>query len=157
MFVGFTPSLQLQQQNSSIKTTRRTSTFSRTDNSECKNKIVKKNWKVLGESINHVVLTQCRLPLIPIQEKGRCIPIHIQAKVGEMIQKLIRKNTVKLDKCTSNHFFARKMITVKKDVTKKLDKNAKQNKKLCPNRSNFYTQPLKSSTLNLRMIFARRL
>ena len=65
-------------------------------------------------------------PLVPIQEKGRRVPIHIQDKVGTEIRKLTKEgHIVKLNKCTSDHFVAAVVITAKKDGSIKQAKNAK--------------------------------
>ena len=94
-----------------------------------KNKFTKKYNDVfhrLGRSRNHKVFTSFKSPLIPIQEKGRRVPIHIQTKVGAEIKKLIKEgHIVKLDKCTSDHFVAPVVITAKKDGTVKLAMDAK--------------------------------
>ena len=80
----------------------------------------------LGRSKNYKVFTLFKSPLIPIQEKGRRVPIHIQTKVGAEIKKLIREgHIVKLDKCTSDHFVAPVVITAKNDGTVKLAMEAK--------------------------------
>ena len=80
----------------------------------------------LGRSKNHKVFTLFKSPLIPIQEKGRRVPIHIQTKMGAEIKKLIREgNIVKLHKCTSDQFVAPVVITAKKDGTVKLAMDAK--------------------------------
>ena len=64
--------------------------------------------------------------MIPIQEKGRRVPIHIQTKVGAEIKKLIKEgHIVKFDKCTSDQFVAPVVITAKKDGTVKLAMDAK--------------------------------
>ena len=95
-----------EQENESVE-----STFWR-------NKFTKKYNEVfhrLGRSKNHKVFTSFKSPLIPIQEKGRRVPIHIQTKVGAEIKKLIKEgHLVKLDKCTSDHFVAPVVITAKK-------------------------------------------
>ena len=64
--------------------------------------------------------------MIPIQEKGRRVPIHIQPKVGAEIKKLISEvHIVKLDECTSDQFVAPVVVTAKKDGTVKLAMDAK--------------------------------
>ena len=88
-----------------------------------KNKFTKKYNDVfhrLGRSKNHKVFNSFKSPLIPIQEKGRRVPIHIQTKVGAEIKKLIKEgHIVKLDKCTSDYFVAPVVITAKKGGTVK--------------------------------------
>ena len=69
-----------------------------------------------GCSKNHVVSTKFKYQLCPLQEKGRRIPIHIQGKVYEEMEKLLKEGHIKrLDKCTSDCFIAPIVITVKKD------------------------------------------
>ena len=59
----------------------------------------------IGRAKNHQVFSTFKSPLIPIQEKGRRVPVHIQHKVGNEIRKLIHEgHLVKLNKCTSEHF-----------------------------------------------------
>ena len=94
-----------------------------------KNKITKKYNDVfyrLGRSKNHKVFTSFKSQLIPIQQKGRRVSIHIQTKVGAEIKKLIREgHIVTLDKCTSDHFVAPVVILAKKHGTVKLAMDAK--------------------------------
>ena len=79
-----------------------------------------------GESKNHVDNTNFKYPLCPIQEKGRRIPIHLQEKVQAELSKLLSEGHItKLDKCTSDCFFAPIVITVKKDDSIKLALDAK--------------------------------
>ena len=75
----------------------------------------------IKKSTRHTVFKQ---PLIPIQEKGRRVPIHNQKKVGDENKSLIRKgHIVKLNKYTSEFFVAPVVITAKKDgsVKKAID------------------------------------
>ena len=59
--------------------------------------------------------TKFKFPLCPIQEKGRRIPLNIQDKVQEELDKLLAEGHIeKLDKCTSDCFFAPIVIRVKK-------------------------------------------
>ena len=79
-----------------------------------------------GCSKNHVVSTKFKYPLRPLQEKGRRIPIHIQEKVHEEKEKLLKEGHIKrLDKCTSDCFIAPIVNTVKKDDSIKLALDAK--------------------------------
>ena len=80
----------------------------------------------VGRGKNHKVFSTFKSPLVPIQEKGRRVPVHIQDKVGLEIQKLIQEgHVVKLNKCTSDHFFSPIVITAKKDGSVKLAMDAK--------------------------------
>ena len=79
-----------------------------------------------GISKNHIVKSKFKYPLCPIPEKRKIIPIHIQDKVEKEIEKLLTEGHItKLDKCTSDCFIARIVITVKKDDSIKLAMNAK--------------------------------
>ena len=65
-------------------------------------------------------------PLVPIKEKGRRVPIHIQDKVGTEIRNLIKEgHIVNLNNCTSDHLVAPVVIIAKKDGTIKLAMDAK--------------------------------
>ena len=44
----------------------------------------------VGRAKNHQVFSTFESALVPIQEKGRRVPVHIQDKVGVEIQKLIQ-------------------------------------------------------------------
>ena len=80
----------------------------------------------IGKAKNHKVFSTFNSPLVPIQEKGRRVPVHIQDKVGQEIQKLIHEgHVVKLNKCTSEHFISPIVITAKKDGSVKLAMDAK--------------------------------
>ena len=60
----------------------------------------------LERSKNHHVHSFFKDPLVTIQEKERRVPIHIQQKVGAELTKLMKEgHIVKLNKCTSDHFF----------------------------------------------------
>ena len=64
--------------------------------------------------------------MIPIQEKGRRIPIHILERVENEISRLVKdKQIMKLDNCTSDCFIAPIVITAKKDNSIKLALDAK--------------------------------
>ena len=57
----------------------------------------------LGRSKNHVVTTQFFSPLIPIQEKGRRIPVHILDRMEKEIDKLQANKQIRnLDKYTND-------------------------------------------------------
>ena len=79
-----------------------------------------------GKSKNHVVSTNFKYLLCPIQEKRQRIPIHIQDKVQAELNKLLSEGHIeKLDKCTSDCFIAPIVITVKKYDSIKLALDAK--------------------------------
>ena len=74
----------------------------------------------------NVVSTKFKYPLCPLYEKGRRIPIHIQEKVHEKMEKLLNEGHIeRLDKGTSDCFVAPIVITVKKDDSIKLALDAK--------------------------------
>ena len=79
-----------------------------------------------GRSKNHRVHSVFKDTLVPFQEKGWRVPIHIQDKVRTEIKKLIREEHIlKLIKCTSDHFVALLAIRAKKDGSIKLAMDAK--------------------------------
>ena len=79
-----------------------------------------------GRAKNYKVFSTFKSPLVPIQEKGRRVPVHIQDKAGQEIQMLIQEgHVVKLNKCTSEHFISPIVITAKKDGSVKLAMDAK--------------------------------
>ena len=62
-----------------------------------------------------MVSTNFHNPLIPIQEKGRRIPIHILPKVEQEIDKLVKQEHItKLDSCTDEFFIAPIVLTAKR-------------------------------------------
>ena len=79
-----------------------------------------------GCSRNHVVSTKFKYPLCPLQEKGRRVPIHIQEKVHEETEKLLKEGHIlRMDKCTSDCFLASIVVTVKKYDSIKMALDAK--------------------------------
>ena len=87
-----------------------------------KNKFLNKFIDLLvrqGISKNHILSSNFKYPLCPIQEKGIRTPIHIQDKVEKEIEKLLTEGHInKLDKSTSDCFIASILITVKKKMTR---------------------------------------
>ena len=61
--------------------------------------------------------TQFIEEFVPIQQKGRRIPIHLHERVEEeLLNKLYdRRHIIKLDKCADKQFISPIVITVKKD------------------------------------------
>ena len=73
-----------------------------------------------------MVATNFYSPLIPFQEKGRRVPVHILNRVEKEIDKLMASNHIeKLEKCTNDFFIAPIVITAKKDGSIKLALDAK--------------------------------
>ena len=71
--------------------------------------------------------TQFIEEFVPIQQKGRRIPIHLQELVEGELNKLIdQKRIIKLDKCSDQQFISPIVITVKKDQTVKLALDSKK-------------------------------
>ena len=95
----------------------------------------------IGKSKNHTMKTQFIEEFVPIQQKGRRIPIHLQERVEGELNKLIdQKHIIKLDKCSDKQFISPIVITVKKDQTvkialdsKKINKFIHKNKYQMPN------------------------
>ena len=85
--------------------------------------------------------TQFIQEFVPIQQKGRRIPIHLQERAEGVLNKLIdQKHIIKLDKCSDKQFINPIVITVKKDQTvnlaldsKKIIKFIHKNKYQMPN------------------------
>ena len=100
-----------------------------TDSAKRRNYFMNKFKKIFtrqGRSKNHRVQSVLMDSLVPIQEKGRRVTIHIQDKVGSEIKKLIIEgHIVKLNKCTSDYFVAPVVITGKKDGSIKLAMDGK--------------------------------
>ena len=79
-----------------------------------------------GISKNHVVNVQFFEKLIPVQEKGRRVPIHILDRVENEIENLLLTDHIeKLDSCTDDVFIAPIVLTAKKDGSIKLALDAK--------------------------------
>ena len=71
--------------------------------------------------------TQFSQDFIPIQQKGRRIPVHLQESVEEEFNKLMNQNhIIKLDRCSDQQFISPIVITVKKDQTVKLTLDSKK-------------------------------
>ena len=64
-----------------------------------------------GKSKNHMMKTQFSKDFIPIQQKGRRILVHLQARVEGELNKLMNQN--KLDKCSDQQFISPIVITAK--------------------------------------------
>ena len=65
--------------------------------------------------------TQFKEEFIPVQQKGRRVPVHLQKRVEKKLNKLMdQKHIIKLDKFSDRQFISSIVITVKKDQTVKL-------------------------------------
>ena len=81
----------------------------------------------IGKSKNRTVKTQFIEELVPIQQKGRRIPIHPHERVKVELNKLIdQKHIIKLNKCSGKQLICPIVITVKKDQTVKLALDSKK-------------------------------
>ena len=88
---------------------------------------VKDNYPQLCKVKGHVMRTQFNKRFIPIQQKGRRVPVHLQERVDKELKKLMeQKHIIKLDKCSDRQFISPIVITVKKDQTVKLALNSKK-------------------------------
>ncbi len=80
-----------------------------------------------GKIKNHIVRTKFKRPLRPIQQKGRRIPLALQAKVSTEISRLTKQgHIVKLKSCNEDQFISPIVITVKKDGSLKLALDSKK-------------------------------
>ena len=85
--------------------------------------------------------TQFNNDFIPVQQKGRRVPVHLHDRVEKELNNFMdQKHIIKLDKCSDRQFISPIVITVKKDPTVKLALNSKkmnkfihQNKYQMPN------------------------
>ena len=65
--------------------------------------------------------TQFNHDFIPMKQKGRRIPVHLQERdEGELSNLMDQKHIIKLDKCSGRQFISPIVITMKKDQTVKL-------------------------------------
>ena len=70
----------------------------------------------IGKSKSHMMRTQFNHNFIPIQQKGRRIPVHLQERVEGELNKLMDQNhIIKLDKCSDQQFISPIVTTVKKE------------------------------------------
>ena len=69
----------------------------------------------LGKSKNHMMRTQFNQDFVPIQQKGRPIPVHLQERVERELNKLMdQKHIIKLDKFSDRQFINPIVVTAKK-------------------------------------------
>ena len=61
--------------------------------------------------------TKFNKEIIPVQQKGRRVPVHLQERVEKELNKLMdQKHLIKLDKRSNRHFVSPIVITVKKNT-----------------------------------------
>ncbi len=89
-----------------------------------------------GSFNNLVVKTKFLSPFIAKQQKGRRVPLALQQKVAEEINRLIREGHVeRLQGCTDDQFISPNVITVKRDGSLKLALDSKElNKMIAKNK-----------------------
>ena len=69
----------------------------------------------IGKSKNHMMRTQFNRDFIPLKQKIRRIPVHLQERVEGELNKLMDQNhIIKIDKCSDRQFISPIVITVKK-------------------------------------------
>ena len=94
-----------------------------------------------GRFNNHVVRTKFKTPFVAKQQKGGRIPLALQNRVAEEIERLINAGHLeRLQSCTDDQFISPIIITVKRDGSlklaldsKELNKMVSQNKYQMPN------------------------
>ena len=75
----------------------------------------------VGRIPNYKVQAELFKNLIPIQQKGRRVPITLQEKVDKEIEKLLEQGHIQnLEECSDKYFVSPIVITVKKDGSVKL-------------------------------------
>ena len=78
-------------------------------------KIIFNNYAYVSENKKIIMNTQFSQDFIPIQQKGRRIPVHLLEKIEGELNKLMNQNhIIKLDKCSDRQFNSPIVITVKK-------------------------------------------
>ena len=94
----------------------------------------------MGKIRNYKVQTEFYNNLIPIQQKGRRVPITLQDKVDGEIDKLIKQGHIeRLKDCSDKYFVSPIVITVKKNGSVKLALEAREKNKQV--RKNKYQMP----------------
>ena len=70
----------------------------------------------VGRIRNYKVQAEFFKTLVPIQQKGRRVPLTLQEKVDKEIEKLLEQgHNHKLEECSDKYFVSPIVITVKKD------------------------------------------
>ena len=95
----------------------------------------------VGRIRNYKLQAEFFKNLVPIQQKGRRVPIKLQEKVDKEIEKLLEQGHIqKLKECSDKHFVSPIAITVKKDgsvqlalESRELNKQVHKNKYQMPN------------------------
>ena len=95
----------------------------------------------VGRIRNYKVQAEFFKNLLPIQQKGRRVPITLQEKVNKEIEKLLEQGHIqKLEECSDKYFVSPIVITVKKNgsvklalESRELNKQVHKNKYQMPN------------------------
>ena len=89
-----------------------------------------------GSFNNHVVRTKFQSPFIAKQQKGRRVPLALQQRVADELNRLIREGHVeRLQGCTDDQFISPIVITAERDESLKLALDSKElNKMIAKNK-----------------------
>ena len=95
----------------------------------------------VGKIRNYKVQAEFFKNLVPVQQKGRRVPVTLQEKVDKEIDKLLTQGHIKkLKECSDRYFVSPIVITVKKDgsvklalESRELNKQVHKNKYQMPN------------------------
>ena len=80
----------------------------------------------IGRSKIHIVKSKFHRNFQPKHQKGRRVPINLQERVNNEIQKLLEEGRIeKLNNCSDQYFISPIVITVKRDQTIKLALDSK--------------------------------
>ena len=80
-----------------------------------------------GKSKNHIAKPTMKENFIPVQQKGRRVPLHLLDRVKTELEKLIQdKQIIRLDKFSDERFISSVVITVKHDKSVKIARDSKK-------------------------------
>ena len=104
-------------------------------------KLFPKLFTRVGKIRNYKVQAEFFKNLVPVQQKGRRVPVTLQEKVDKEIDKLLTQGHIeKLKECSDRYFVSPIVITVKKDgsvklalESRELNKQVHKNKYQMPN------------------------
>ena len=93
-------------------------------------KLIPKLFTRVGKIRNYKVQAEFFKNLVPVQQKGRRVPVTLQEKVDKEIDKLLIQGHIeKLKECSDRYFVSPIVITVKKDGSVKLALESRELKK----------------------------
>ena len=99
----------------------------------------------VGRIRNYKVQVEIFKNLIPIQQKGRRVPISLQEKVDKEIDKLLEQGHIqKLEDCSDKNFVSPIVITLKKDSSVKLALESRELNKQVQKKTNIKCPILKN-------------